>query len=180
MMGKTHQAFAVLSFLVVEHIRPEYLGDPVVALGCVMVGALLPDLDSPESSYGRLCPWLSKPLHSILGHRTLTHSLAIMCAFFILMKQFGDRTCFILPLLLGYASHIVGDMLIGNSGVGLFWPIKQKVSLNPFGLRVGGFGEYIIFHLIVIAGGFLVLARAEPIIYVKVVHQISHWINIFV
>jgi inner membrane protein len=172
MMGKTHQAFAVLCLLVVERTTPDFLESSLMSVGLVMVGALLPDLDSPESSYGRLCPWLSKPLHSVLGHRTLTHSLFMVAAIYFLSLQPGVWHFMVPPLLVGYCSHILGDLLICSSGVGLFWPGSWRITLNPFGLKVGGMAEYFLLHLIVIAVCVLIFARSEPMLYQRLTHQL--------
>ena len=56
MMAKTHQAFAVFSVLVVSKYAPGSFDNIVLACGLSMFGALLPDLDSPQSSFGRLVP----------------------------------------------------------------------------------------------------------------------------
>jgi hypothetical protein len=49
-----------------------------LALGAALLGSLLPDIDTPKSSLGRLLPFLSIPIERRWGHRTLTHSLLLV------------------------------------------------------------------------------------------------------
>ncbi|NBV83479.1 hypothetical protein EBR57_05085 [bacterium] len=41
---------------------------------CAMFGSILPDIDHPTSTIGRLVPWISKPIERRFGHRSITHS----------------------------------------------------------------------------------------------------------
>lgn len=41
---------------------------------CAMFGSILPDIDHPTSTIGRLVPWISKPIERRFGHRAITHS----------------------------------------------------------------------------------------------------------
>lgn len=173
MMAKTHQAFAVFSVLMVDTYVPGSVDNIVTASVLSMLGALLPDLDSPQSSFGRLIPLLSKPLHSMLGHRTITHSLLAVILLYSVLTSSPQWHTWADAICIGYFSHIIGDMLIGTNGVALFWPLKQKISLNPLRMQVAGAGEYLVFNLlvgaIVIQGlthfypSFDLMSRAGPI-----------------
>ncbi len=173
MMAKTHQAFAVFSVLMVDQYAPGSVDNIVTASVLSMLGALLPDLDSPQSSFGRLIPLLSKPLHSILGHRTITHSLLAVILLYSVLTSSVQWHTWADAICIGYFSHVIGDMLIGTNGVALFWPLKQKISLNPFRMQVAGAGEYLVFNLligaIVVRGlthfypSFDLMSRAGPI-----------------
>ncbi len=173
MMAKTHQAFAVFSVLMVDQYAPGSVDNIVTASVLSMLGALLPDLDSPQSSFGRLIPLLSKPLHSILGHRTITHSLLAVILLYSVLTSSPQWHTWADAICIGYFSHVIGDMLIGTNGVALFWPLKQKISLNPFRMQVAGAGEYLVFNLligaIVVRGlthfypSFDLMSRAGPI-----------------
>ena len=149
MMAKTHQAFAVFSVLMVDQYAPGSVDNIVTASVLSMLGALLPDLDSPQSSFGRLIPLLSKPLHSILGHRTITHSLLAVILLYSVLTSSVQWHTWADAICIGYFSHVIGDMLIGTNGVALFWPLKQKISLNPFRMQVAGAGEYLVFNLLI-------------------------------
>ncbi len=173
MMAKTHQAFAVFSLLMVESHVSEFAGRIDIACLLVMLGALLPDIDSPESSFGRLMPVISKPLHSLLGHRTVTHSLLAIVLLYCCLAVSPTWHLYAKTISLGFISHIIGDMLIGSNGVALFWPFKQKVSLNPLGMKVGGAGEYLVFNILLVAIVIQALQRFNPAAYQVLENNIS-------
>lgn len=115
-------------------------GRPIDAFGTMAaaIGGLLPDLDHPESVLGRRLPIISVPLARVFGHRGMTHSLlavAIMLAGLIVImtiyQQLTVLSWLVLPLLVGYLSHILGDSMT-PSGVPLFWPYKRTYSFNLF------------------------------------------------
>lgn len=147
MMGKTHYTFAAAATLTLAHYQLLSAEMLLPATLSAMIGALLPDLDSPNSSFGRYIPIGSWLFQNILGHRTVTHSLfALVFLHFMLMLFIP--AAWAIPIrfgvLIGYASHLIGDMIVGG-GIALFWPIRKKIAINPFPLKVGGAGEYLIF-----------------------------------
>ena len=77
------------------------------AVGCVILGSLLPDVDSPNSSLGRIVPFVSIPLERRYGHRTITHSLLALFALAALAVPllFSWTACYV-GLLLGFLSLI--------------------------------------------------------------------------
>ena len=96
------------------------------------LGALLPDIDHPQSALGRRIPFLSVPIAKVFGHRGITHSiLATLAVAFVLTHWSGSRPDIIAPLCIGYLSHLGGDLLT-PSGVPLFWPIRRTFSLGLF------------------------------------------------
>ncbi len=96
------------------------------------LGALLPDIDHPQSAVGRRIPFLSVPLTKVFGHRGVTHSLlAVTAVVFALRQWSGYEPGIIAPLCIGYLSHLGGDMLT-PSGVPLLWPVRRTFSLNIF------------------------------------------------
>lgn len=118
------------------------LGIPITGFGTLaaMVGGLLPDIDHPKSAIGRQLPLLSEPLSAIFGHRGFTHSLlavAIMLGVLFWLTASGEGSqlrWLVVPLCVGYLSHIVGDSLT-PSGVPLFYPKRKTYSLNLFKTR---------------------------------------------
>lgn len=147
MMGKTHYTFAAATVITLTHYQFLPITVFPVMLVSAMIGSLLPDLDSPNSSFGRFIPIGSWLFQNILGHRSVTHSiLALILLYFssALLLSGNWASPFRFGLLIGYASHIMGDMIVGG-GVSLFWPIRNKITLNPVKLTVGGPGEYFLF-----------------------------------
>jgi inner membrane protein len=87
-------------------------------------GALLPDLDHPQSALGRVCFFLSIPLNKWLGHRRTWHGLALWSAI-ALGGWLWAPACW---LGLGAITHIVLDAL-NTSGVQLFMPFSERVCV---------------------------------------------------
>ena len=114
-------------------------GRPIDAFSTMAaaMGGLLPDLDHPESVLGRRIPLISIPLARTFGHRGMTHSLLavavlmIALVFLTTMAGWTTLTWLVLPIIVGYLSHILGDAMT-PSGVPLFWPKKRTYTLNLF------------------------------------------------
>ena len=73
MRAPTHATFG-LGFTIATGTVLGVVLTPAVAV-TALVGALLPDVDTPTSPIGRVCPPLARWLERRVGHRTLTHSL---------------------------------------------------------------------------------------------------------
>jgi len=141
--------------------------------------ALLPDIDHPESMFGRLLPSVSKSIQRKYGHRTVTHSLfaifamalillpVILIPKLILAPSGGDAlslskcvgafsmgwyATFYAAALLAFSSHIFID-LFNKSGVRLLPPLSQKeyISFRTPELRilVSSWQEYLLLFIIV-------------------------------
>ncbi|MGP1449992.1 MAG: metal-dependent hydrolase [Wolinella sp.] len=145
MLAKTHIAFSlalscaplyVASILGSEIFRDI---DPVIYLGGVTFGALLPDIDEPESTIGRRFDTLSQIIHKLFGHRGATHSFLfpfiVASAGFLFAIAQGIALEAVVGLWLGVWLHFAGDMLT-KSGIPLFLPFSQRnVALLPMALR---------------------------------------------
>ena len=78
MKAPTHLAFGLLCATSVFSLAARSLPSDGPALGGVVLGSLLPDLDSSKSTLGRVLPFVSLPIEQRWGHRTLTHSLLVL------------------------------------------------------------------------------------------------------
>ncbi|MBI2503655.1 MAG: efflux RND transporter periplasmic adaptor subunit [Candidatus Latescibacteria bacterium] len=123
------------------------------ALGCALLGSLLPDLDSPKSAPGRLLPFLSQPLERRWGHRTVTHSLLAFLALALVLLPLGlYRGAWYAALLIGYGSHLLIDCTT-KSGVPLFHPhpVQCVIPGNArFRLQAGSMGEWGLLAVLVL------------------------------
>jgi inner membrane protein len=156
------------------HFVPENAVVAGFALGAAGLGALLPDVDSDESSIrhrwglarsrsagGRL---LSAGLAAAgVKHRGVTHSLAaagVVAALGISLYVFVPGYGSVGPAFaLGYLGHLVADMLtIG--GVPLLWPEERKFHLlpSPLRFRTGSAAEYVVSLLATGLLGLLLLS----------------------
>lgn len=155
MTATTHYAF---SYLLCAAAGVE----PATALTASLL-SLLPDIDHPESTIGRVFRPFSKYIQQKYGHRTVTHSLfAIMVISAVLLPllllprllQWGGPfwTGLYGAALLAFSSHIFID-LFNKSGVKFFAPFSQKeyISFRTPQMRilVSSWQEYILLFVII-------------------------------
>jgi inner membrane protein len=139
MMASTHVLFGLNCWLGYAQLR----GLPLHPEAILIAGAasLLPDIDHPKSTFGSMVPFLSRPISAIFGHRGITHSLFAILAGIFIMHRYGYQTEYVAAIVVGYLSHLAGDMLT-NSGVPLLWPVKSKIAIPVF--STGGFVEWLV------------------------------------
>lgn len=109
-------------------------------------GSLLPDIDHPQSAFGRRVRILSIPISAVFGHRGITHSLLAVAAMSLALVFFahGDgKTPVIAALALGYLSHLLADAMT-VSGIPLLWPRKTVFRVPGTGFRTGGYAEVLV------------------------------------
>jgi inner membrane protein len=122
MMGITHTTFGLLCSASAFSLASVSLHKDLPAMGCTLIGSLLPDIDSPRSSLGRLLPFISAPIERRWGHRTVTHCLLALGGLGLLLSPlaFLRPGCYV-GLLIGYLSHLLADCAT-KSGVPLLHP----------------------------------------------------------
>lgn len=149
MMAGSHVVVGVALWAVTANVAGAPIADPQ-ALAAAAFGALLPDIDHPQSWAGRKMRVVSVPLSLLVGHRGITHSaLAVLAASALLMTMgFGWVAA---PVAVGYLSHLLADGLT-PSGVPLLWPSKRRFTLNL--CRTGGIVEIVLVAAIAVAGGW--------------------------
>lgn len=94
-----------------------------LALGMVLIGAMLPDLDHPDSTVGKRFGFLAYPIKILFGHRGLTHSLIAVGVMFYIAH--ATEIVWLWWLAFGYALHLIGDYLT-DSGLPLLWPSRKR------------------------------------------------------
>ena len=110
------------------------------AAGVAAVSSLVPDLDTPGSTLGRLAFPVSALLNAALGHRSVLHSAIGLGIYAALFQVFAPK--FLLAALIGYGSHLLLDAL-NPKGIFPLWPLPLKLSI-PL-VKAGGVLEKIIF-----------------------------------
>jgi len=136
MIALTHITFAVASTLMFGATSP-------ITILLVAIGSLLPDLDHPKSTIGRLFYPISIYLNKTIGHRTLTHSLLLWFPLNIIGLYFYKPLFY---LTLGGISHLVLDSW-NVSGVMLFNPFSEKLFVlagRKYRIRSGSRPEIIL------------------------------------
>ncbi|QLI80152.1 metal-dependent hydrolase [Chitinibacter fontanus] len=158
MMARTHIAFASL-MMVACSVGILQRMPQLHEVALAGAAGLLPDLDHPKSTFGRIVPYISIPLAAILGHRGFTHSLLMVASMvYLLLTYHQQHNWPVLPLVVGYLSHLIGDMLT-PSGVPLLWPVRQKFSLNLF--KSDGWMEHSIYRACWLGVGYFVWVALE-------------------
>ncbi|MEA3329389.1 MAG: metal-dependent hydrolase [Nanoarchaeota archaeon] len=135
---KTHLAIGIFAMLLFLPI----VNSQILFSVMVIVGSLLPDIDTPFSSVGKYK--LAKVTQVLTRHRGALHSLtfcflgSLALAVFVPVLAFG--------FFLGYSLHLITDSFT-KMGVSPFWPYKKSAR----GVLVtGGMSEKVIFIVFVI------------------------------
>ncbi len=127
MMAGSHAVIGMVAWSwAAPHLGLPPLAPAALALACA--GALLPDIDHPRSWVGLRLGIVSRPIAAALGHRGFTHSLLAALACLLLLHDEGASRAIAAPLVVGYLSHLVADLLTPG-GLPLAWPLKRRFSL---------------------------------------------------
>lgn len=142
MNGNAHIVFGVVCAGVAQVMFDVLPYQPLPLLygaGCVVIGALLPDIDHPNATASRVvgigrgqgplgCSgYLGGIARAALGgHRGLTHTALAVAGLYWLATQLPtDYTPYATLALIGYGSHLFGDMLT-EQGIPLLWPFGRR------------------------------------------------------
>src|SRR5262245_23360652 len=108
MRAPTHATFGLVFTIATGTVLGLTLAPPVAAF--VLLGALLPDVDTPTSPIGRCCRPLAAWLERRIGHRTLTHSLLGLALATLPVLPFAwIEPRWPVAFVLGYLSHLLVD-----------------------------------------------------------------------
>jgi len=149
MTAPTHTSFGILSLLSIGAM----MGRPATlpAVGLVTIGALLPDIDTAQSTIGRLLFPLSAWLERRLGHRGAVHSLfALMVLGFATVPLAMSNRWWWMALLIGFGSHLLLDTL-NKEGVPLFYPSRVRAVMprsQRWRIAVGSKAEMILMTVV--------------------------------
>lgn len=149
MMAGSHIAVGAALWAGIARLSGLDAVDPQ-SLAAAALGALLPDIDHPQSWAGRKVRFISIPLSLLVGHRGITHSALAVVAGATLLAIMGTGWL-AAPVVVGYLSHLLADSLT-PSGVPLLWPNKRRFTFNL--CRTGSLTEIAIVAVITIVGGW--------------------------
>jgi len=139
MMGKTHIAIGIAVGALLSYQYNLDLASQLGMVGAAAISSLLPDLDSPVSTLGKLLP--INPLR-ILHHRGLLHSASMLIILVVLYLSSGQL--WLLFVLAGYTSHLLADALTVQ-GIPFFYPFRAKVRLCPLPIATSGIIDHLLF-----------------------------------
>jgi inner membrane protein len=158
MMAGSHVVVGVAAWVwAAPHLGQSPL-DPV-ALALATGGALLPDIDHPQSWVGRRIRVVSRPLAATVGHRGVTHSILAVIVCCLLLRWDNVSHAIAGPLIVGYLSHLAADLLT-SSGLRLAWPLRRRYAI-PL-CRTGSPSEFVIVAGLAIWVGATVLRLNGP------------------
>ena len=127
MQAPTHATFGLVFVIGAGTVLGVVLTPAVAAFA--VLGALLPDVDTPTSLIGKLCLPLARLLERRFGHRTVTHSLLGLALFTGPVVPLGlVNPQWPLAFGLGYLSHLLIDCA-NKSGTPLFYPSPIRAVL---------------------------------------------------
>jgi inner membrane protein len=142
MKAKTHLAFGFFSGIALMNFVN--IGNKYVFFGFLLLGSLLPDIDTPNSKISRKIPVIPRILSIFAKHRGIFHSVFLAAAFAAIVWMFSKT--YGLALFAGYFSHLLIDGFT-KSGVNLLHPISQLRIAGP--IETGKIWEWVLFAVIV-------------------------------
>lgn len=158
MLAPTHQNFGftfgltTLILLQISGIQPINLIHTFIFFALVLLGSLLPDLDTPNSKLGRKLWPISFILRLFFKHRTATHSILFVGILavigFTLLYPLTNSLLISSALAIGTSSHIIGDWLTSR-GVPLLYPFIRKRYRSPLTFKTGSFTETVVSGMLV-------------------------------
>lgn len=162
MLWKTHVVGGIVAgALIAPHITGDIKAQALF-IACAGVGALLPDIDSFHSKLGRIIMPVSVVVQLIFGHRGIFHTILLPMALYMgLNLLLPMYSAYYLPLLVGYISHLLLDVLTPE-GTPLLWPLPKHISI-PLA-QTGGIIEKAIFLGLTVASITLIYGIGGGII----------------
>lgn len=137
MLFHGHLLLGLITFLVFRNVITG--GNELIFFLLILFGALLPDIDEPDSTINKWFGFIGIITGKLFSHRGFLHSLLFFILVALLIK-FLSSNYYAYAILLGYISHIVGDGF-SRQGVRVFWPFNFKLA-GP--LKVGGWSEFFL------------------------------------
>ena len=190
MVGKTHVVIGLTTLVITnvatDFVQPHPIEDmptgPILCIGAVILGALLPDLDAEDSQiqheFGQVGLALSNWLQVCgIEHRGLTHYGVTTLAVVVISCLLGWWSGYLdvgLAFGLGYISHVLADSLT-IAGTPLLWPLvkENRFHLVPAAMRVrtGGPIEAVIFIIVTI----ILVLLLPTLLPTEVTKNLHHW-----
>lgn len=176
MNGHTHFVIGISAGIVLAANLDANTPATLAIIAAAGLGALAPDIDTPNSLISRRLWPLSLLSRPFLKHRGLTHGLL---AFFLVSVGILLAIGLGVPNVLwgfpaGWATHIIAD-LCTKDGLRLLWPKRRDFRVLPrrFAVRTGSLGEAIIalvFFVWVLYQGFGI-----PSVHSAITSAIQYW-----
>ncbi|HID7483750.1 TPA: metal-dependent hydrolase [Morganella morganii] len=162
MTAEGHLLFSVASVVMVHQLQisPDISqGDWLHLIPGALAGALLPDIDHPKSMLGQWVRFISVPVSRLCGHRGFTHSLLAILTGVILFRtqlpvSWSVPADFYQAVIVGYLSHLAGDMLT-TAGIPLLWPVRWRFCIPLLGSSGNKRAERSVALIVLLASFYL-------------------------
>ncbi|WP_284948027.1 metal-dependent hydrolase [Acidisoma cladoniae] len=140
MMGRSHVFIGLAATTTM--IAAGLIDVSPATLVAALIGSLAPDIDTPQSTLGRLLFFVSYPFNAAIGHRTGTHSLIalVVCMCLALVIEAAGFAGAGLAFFVGYAAHIGADLLT-REGCAFLYPWDRTRYVFWPAIMTGGLGE---------------------------------------
>lgn len=126
-----HLSVAMIIGIALDYFLFDFtLVDLVLFYPALLLGALYPDIDTPNSFLGHRFTFISEPIFECIGHRTITHSIFLMTIMFIIAYLLWGINAFLAGFTLGFLTHVLGDLT--NGRVQILYPMSRR----KFGKRL--------------------------------------------
>lgn len=133
--------------------------DPVLTLTAAAAG-LAPDIDEPWSVIGMRLWFLAWWMKYVFGHRTVSHSLAMVATVAIVGIVAMMQINMVVAVSIGLMSHLVLDAMSG--GVHLWWPKKDRWVLGRYPVY-GGMDQLLLVVAMMVTVGCLLLRISQEV-----------------
>jgi len=140
MLFRTHLALGFLVGLIALKIfNPS---NTIFFFILVLIGSVLPDIDHPKSKIGKKV----KIIGFLFEHRGFFHSILFLILIYFISVTFLRNNYFILPLIIGYSSHLFIDCF-NHKGIMPLHPLS-RLRIKGF-IKTGALLETILFFCLV-------------------------------
>lgn len=157
MTAPTHSAFSLIFYFLLVGVTGLLKIDPIT-VGFLILGSLIPDIDTATSAIGRTCFPIAAAIEKKWGHRTVTHSFVGLIAIGIVMLPFFFlRRGYFYAFIVGYVSHILIDCC-NKQGPMIFWPSAIRGVLpgrKEYRIQVASSAEFVLLAIFVAVSGIL-------------------------
>jgi membrane-bound metal-dependent hydrolase YbcI (DUF457 family) len=150
MLFRTHLAFSVLIFFILNHFL--LIPNEILFFVFVLLGAIIVDIDLSNSKVGKNL--ILRPFQFFIKHRGMVHSFLFGIFISVLIASLSQWAGF--GFFAGFMSHLFLDSLTA-SGIEFFWPWKKRIGL---GIKTGGIIEEIFFVFVLLTDFYLLLVIA--------------------
>lgn len=144
MLFPTHLFIGIVFFLILKDFFNG--GNIIIFFFLVLLGSILPDIDSNKSKINRWSGFIGIILAFFTKHRGIYHSI-LTHIFLFFAISFFFQTYYASALFIGYLAHLTGDA-VTRQGVVVFYPFSKFKLRGP--VKVGSFEEGVIMLILTI------------------------------